>query len=403
MTDGRTAQYAHSFEAACALVETHVREMLAFRFRLPVKVWIPMMATPQGLQIPASPYLFAIAFDSSATIAIDNTQSSQTYALTTTGSNRLLVVAAWVRTGDHSLSSITYNGSTLTATVNQQGYLNTDTVYMRHLIAPSTGANNVVQTYSGTGYAAGAATSYTGMKQSGQPDATTSDAGDGASNNFSLTLTTVADNCWMVGAWQPADGTCSAGSNTAIRATTTDQIGDNGVAQTPAGSHSLNMVSCGNRVQAKVVASFAPNTSTDYTITAALGTYTYTGIAALFHLALNMLAAVGTYTLTGIDAVLSKGFGFAANVGTFVLTGIDSNFTKALNMVAAVGTFTLTGIDALFNYGRSMIASVGSFILSFKTVRVPLILTKEAKHSATLSGQSKNAVTLTLEDQSNVG
>lgn len=201
----------------------------------------------------------AIGFNATSGVAISAGVSSQTYAHTIAGANTLLVVSAWVRTSEHTLTDIKYNGVALTAIDQIQGYLNTDTQYLQYLVAPTDGTNNIVQTYSASGYAGGEAISYTGAKQTNQPDASLTDAGDGASNNFTLTLTTIADNTWMVASWQPADGTCTAGTNTVIRSTGgVVQTADNGTAQTPAGSHSLNMTGCGNRVNGKIVASFAP-------------------------------------------------------------------------------------------------------------------------------------------------
>lgn len=62
-----------------------------------------------------------------------------------------------------------------------------------------------------------------------------------------------------------------------------------------------------------------------YTLTAALGTFTLTGIAALFVAGRVMATSVGTFTLTGIDILFQTGKGFAAETGVFVLTGSVTN------------------------------------------------------------------------------
>lgn len=139
--------------------------------------------------------------------------------------------------------------------------------------------------------------------------------------------------------------------------------------------------------------------SAAYTITAAVGTYTLTGIDALFHIALIMAAALGTFVLTGINALFSLGKGLVADVGTFVLTGVDSTFHVALTFALSVGTFTLTGIDAIFNYGRVLIASTGSFILTGFAALFPWRWSGQGKNSASWSDQDKNSASWTNQNK----
>lgn len=126
--------------------------------------------------------------------------------------------------------------------------------------------------------------------------------------------------------------------------------------------------------------------STDYPLTASVGTFTLTGIASLLHLGrllsagtgsftlsgiaagLNygyrMVSAVGTFTLTGIGAILLEGKILIASVGSFTLTGIDITFRKTLIMISTVGVFTLTGFATALKIGYGILAALGTFTLT---------------------------------------
>ena len=116
-----------------------------------------------------------------------------------TGSNMVLVVGDDHRAGpDCTVTGVTYNGVGMT-------YIRSDvyqyyTVYFRSTIyfmyAPTTGgAETITVTYSGTigYYGVGGAVSYTGVKQSGQPDNNNGSNED--SGNATVSLTTIANNC----------------------------------------------------------------------------------------------------------------------------------------------------------------------------------------------------------------
>lgn len=116
----------------------------------------------------------------------------------------------------------------------------------------------------------------------------------------------------------------------------------------------------------------SPNytSSVDYPLTAAVGTFTLTGIAASINAALTMVASLGTFTLTGFAAALKFGYGILAALGTFTLTGIDAAITSTRTLTAAVGAFTLTGIAANITRGIKIVANVGAFILTGFKARI---------------------------------
>ena len=91
----------------------------------------------------------ALAVDASSS-AEATTPSSLTWAHTVSGTNRLLVVGIQYYFNVNTfISSVTYNGVACTAvpgaTINNANYY----VTLYYLIAPSTGANNIVVAYGG--------------------------------------------------------------------------------------------------------------------------------------------------------------------------------------------------------------------------------------------------------------
>ena len=163
--------------------------------------------------------------------------SPLTFSHTCTGTNLILFVC--VRSGSGSApSAVTYNGVSLTQ-INSRTDGSTDSLW--YLINPATGSNTVSISFSATNIIA-CAVSYTGVNQSGQPDASATNVKNNSST-WDGTVTTIADNCWTIAvAHANQGGTLSAGANTTKRTTITTNfiVGDSNSAKTPAGSVTLN-------------------------------------------------------------------------------------------------------------------------------------------------------------------
>lgn len=134
----------------------------------------------------------AIAFDASS--AVENLSSGTTATLshTTSGSNRILIVAAHQFTvAASSVTGITYNGVAMTKIGSTQT-IQAGNAYMSlwYLIAPATGANNIVVTKGNGDLVSIAAASYTGAKQSGQPEVTGTATGSGTAPSNAITPST---------------------------------------------------------------------------------------------------------------------------------------------------------------------------------------------------------------------
>lgn len=179
---------------------------------------------------------------------------TSSWSHTCTGSDIILLVGAYALSD--TVSSVTYNGVSMTLIgkttfpgSGRQG------AYLYYLINPATGSHTVSVT-GGTGIGSA---SYTGAKQTGQPDS--SNTGTQTGTAITMTTTVVASNCWLVGVEADPNGGETAGAGTTIRGTDGNGLvfaDSNGVVGT--GSQSL-VVNHGNGASAWVVASIAPAAS----------------------------------------------------------------------------------------------------------------------------------------------
>lgn len=202
----------------------------------------------------------AISYDTGVNATIANPGSSLTWSHTCTGSERILFVSATINRS--SITGITYGGVSMTAigspTLGGDGFYN----YLYYLVAPATGANNVVITPGSSVLILGSSVSYTGAAQTGQPDGSNSQTGTNSS--MTTSITTTADNCWAVLHVRACDlGVSSAGTGSTQRTNTNGyiQIYDSNGPKTPAGSLSMTVTQTSQPVVHKM-ATFAPYVAT---------------------------------------------------------------------------------------------------------------------------------------------
>ncbi len=201
----------------------------------------------------------AIAFDAASGTTFAVAASSVTLAHTCSGSDRILFVSGWVNTTAGNLTA-TYNGVSMTPIATVSSIIK---ITLFYLLAPDTGANNIVVSWDGTPTVLKCAgSSYTGVHQSGQPDS--SNTGTDSSSPFDISTTTIADNCWTIAEFGDNGGSAmTVGSGTTNRAGSgTDNLvlADSNSAKTPAGSVTLQCTGVSGGLQ--IMASFKPKTST---------------------------------------------------------------------------------------------------------------------------------------------
>lgn len=201
----------------------------------------------------------AIAVDAVSS-STNTSGTSQTTSHTCTGSDLILFVGAWTR--GTNAPTATYNGVSMTQISSRVGPISGDGDYVSlfYLIAPATGTNNIVVSLSASNLIATIGVSYTGAKQSSQPDASNT-YGPTSATTDNVSVTTVADNAWgiMVGRTN-GTGSIAAGTGTTLRRNAGAglfQMFDSGGAKTPAGTLTLQGTHSSS-TSIYVMASFSP-------------------------------------------------------------------------------------------------------------------------------------------------
>jgi len=201
----------------------------------------------------------AIAFDAQSTTS--QTGTTTTDAHTCTGSNLILFAGVQGGTTD-IVTGVTYSGVAMTQIAKVQlPSADNRWLYLYYLVNPATGANNIVATSSGSQTVRVCGASYTGVKQTGQPDASTTATQTAGATTWSMSVTSVADNCWSLAFMRQGDGTVGAGSATTMRTVGSNfsAMFDSNAVIHPAGSSTLNFTT-GNNINpwAGIIASIAP-------------------------------------------------------------------------------------------------------------------------------------------------
>jgi hypothetical protein len=265
-----------TFENFCAQIETAIRNFFEIK-------WLDIRLTNLQFAFPANtpqlqiPWIsFAIALDVSNTGASTLT-SPLTWSHTTTGSNPLIAICPTVvGTGTTpTIGTVSYNSVAATSAVsngtNNGGFPAVRTGIL-FLGSCATGAKTVSVAFSGTspGCAAGAI-SYSGAQSGSTADATNSTVGT-TTGAKSISVTTIADNCWVVGSGgindDAATPTLTSQTQTSRwNIAATDNFSDHGksagqdtnTAKTPAGAVSIGWTVGGTDLAYAICgASFAP-------------------------------------------------------------------------------------------------------------------------------------------------
>ena len=177
-----------------------------------------------------------------------------TWSHTCTGSDRILFVYVRAHTSD-VVTGITYDSSAMTQIAKVQRTSDRWN-YLYYIVAPSTGANNIVVTASEAIAYICDASSYTGANQTGVPDASTTQNATGTS--VTTTLTTIANNSWII---LTAHGfELVAGTNSYLRIADSSGIAlfDTNKDITPAGSTGMTVTMDNSLLVTTIMASFAP-------------------------------------------------------------------------------------------------------------------------------------------------
>lgn len=256
LTDGQTVvNYScYTFEAFCGLLEQYVRNFIKWRI-----VRLPKLSFNTGLDY--SPFLFAVAFDTSGRSETD-ASGTLTFSFTCTGTDRALIADAG-NGNTATFTDVTYNSVSMTTVSSEISSASAGSkMRLMYLSAPSTGSNNLVSTWDITnGGVVTEASSFTGVKQSGQPSANSTQTYTQNASPLTQSVTTVEDNSWVVWAFF-VGGVATAGTNTVIRQQDPTYHG-NGIADTnsdqgTAGSKSLSVTYSSTPWNAGIMGAISP-------------------------------------------------------------------------------------------------------------------------------------------------
>lgn len=274
----------------------------------------------------------AIAFDASSGQDVAST-NGLSFSHTCTGSNGMLLVSVY--NASTTVTSVTYNSVAMTL-IDSSGTSNAN-VQLYYLIAPTTGANTLVVSSSGGGVLGASSASYTGVKQSAQPDNSVRQS-SGTSPN-TTTLTTVADNCWTVLGAVDQDGSLAASTGSTAR--DTRQAGsvrlgifDSNAAKTPPGSISMSVT--GAIVVAtpmgSVMASIAPFTNS---LTRSPADSILNGASRATNLTKSQVLkrALSDALLNGASRLATVGRGLTRNLIVSLMNGAGRLATLRRNIV----------------------------------------------------------------------
>lgn len=203
-----------------------------------------------------------IAFDAATNGTSVNPGTSLTWSHTIAQAGEILFVCTRGGNGEgDKISGVTYAGVAMTQIATVTIASSNQVVSLYYLLAPAIGANNVVVSLS-SGFLIGGSVSYKDVRQSGQPDASTT-KNVSATTSMATTVTSVADKCWTILAAITNGGGLIAGSGSTQRLDLTNGanpfiVFDSNAAITPAGSTSMTVSWSGNSEGASIMASFAP-------------------------------------------------------------------------------------------------------------------------------------------------
>lgn len=159
--------------------------------------------------------------------------SSVSFAHTTAGSDKILVVGVHVRSATVTISSVTHNGNALTLVPASNVVANAQTLALYYMVAPDVSGNVVVTLSSGTNVIA-IANSYTGVDQS-TPLGTAQTDSKLSGSTTSITLSSASDEMCVdifgnrnadtpaITGGQTARGTVN--SNNQINASASEEVG----------------------------------------------------------------------------------------------------------------------------------------------------------------------------------
>lgn len=247
---------SYTWENYFATLEGMIRTLFARKLLTFSVVYLTPVQITNNTHKNQSPFRFAIAYD----IGLTNQGSGASpvsWNHTVTGSNPNLL--GWSQTSGTDSNTMTYNAVSMTSVQHPSNSLNCTLAYLG---TPSTGVNSLAVSFTTGGWSRGASISYSGCDTA--IDNSNSAQVVAATTPLGVSITSVANNCWMVMCATLNNSAIAAGASTTDRLTdATFHIGwydSNGVI-TPAGARTLQVTWSGSQNIVLCAATLAPTAS----------------------------------------------------------------------------------------------------------------------------------------------
>lgn len=309
---------------------------------------------PRRIWVPVS--TVGIAFDAAGNSGDIAAASSYSGSASWSGTNRFLAVDVSMLGPGVTVSSMTYGGAACTlvgvkSTVTSFGRVEQWRICSSDSGAPAAGSNTLAVTLSGSLEFAVEWASYTGVHQTSPTEGFNSAQATnaGSATDASVSVTSVADNCWIHAAVVANDTSITAGNTSRNNVAGTLGSGaneDNGAAKTPAGAVTMSYSGMGITTT-WAIAGYAirPLAASGLGSTGTLATTN----------AADTSAAAGTTTVTGTFARTNANDTSSASGTTAVLGSLAR--TNANDTSSASGTTTVTGTSATTNANDTSVAA----------------------------------------------
>lgn len=329
----------------------------------------------------------AVTQDATISVVVGSATGSQTRSITIAGTDRLLVVTALSNNGANPITGITYNGVALTKKANVRptgATFDTDTWT---LVNPSTGANDLVITASGSSVIVSCGISYNGVDQTTPVPTVAQTTGSSATMSHSIT-TTVADS-WIyagsrTGGAQP-DATGTNYVRVASNASNGVHAGHTGSGIATPASTSVSVGIASSQAWGFMLLEIAP-----------VGTITQALTASITAAASIAKSTTFARTLTAsitAAATVSKGLSEAL---TASITAAASISTLALQAIALTASATVSStISTITTFKRTLTGSTSAATTISRTASLFRTLTGSVAVSSTISATKTFFQTLT--------
>lgn len=231
----------HTLESRIALWEVRIRELLKSIRHRRFHIYIPLIQTNSGLKIPASPFLFAVAFDTAGTSTRGSTSPQNKTFTPGSVTNNLITTTANGSVSNGS-PAMTYNSVSMTQIGVASQNVGSSFQYSWYIAGTASGAQTAALTFT-SGTWDFEINNYTGVRQTTPVPDTATVNSSGSPKNWTPSLTTTVDNSWVGLGFTNSSGAVTFTTNVTQRATATGNTlyGDTNAVVSPAGSLQMTL------------------------------------------------------------------------------------------------------------------------------------------------------------------